>query len=155
MGKPKVSFKLEGFEELEKMLLEIGKEAGKVVTSASKDGANVALKAAKQNALPEQSGDLVKGIILKGEKKKGAKKVYQILMDPAMNDAFVKLSQNGKRYYYPASIEYGFLLRDGTKKEGRHFLRNAIVDNNKEIEKAVLDKLSKVIDKELKKQGKR
>ena len=31
-------------------------------------------------------------------------------MDEKMNDTFVKMIKNGKRYYYPASQEYGFRI---------------------------------------------
>ena len=146
-----------GLKELQEQLLEIGKGANKVVTPAAKAAANIALASARANAPKGETGELAKGIIITGEKKKGAKKVYQVGMDPAKNDIFIRMV-NGKRYYYPASIEYGFIVHSAKgdyKTEGVHFLRDALTSNVFKIEKAMLDKLEKIIDKELKKQGKR
>ena len=52
--------------------------------------------------------------------------VKYVWMDPGMNDTFVKTA-NGKRYYYPASQEYGFRTRSGGRKGGLYFMRNTAV----------------------------
>lgn len=60
---------------------------------------------------PRKSGDLIEGIIPSPWEENSAypgKIVRQVYMDAGMNDTFVKVSQNGKRYYYPASQEFGF-----------------------------------------------
>lgn len=145
----KTSFEIEGWDDLEKTIKEMEKLPQKCVTNAAKDGAKIALAAAKAKA-PEDSGQLRKGIVLKGEKKtKNGKKVYDVMMDPAMNDVFVK-EANGKRYYYPASMEFGFITKDGKKTAGHHFLRDALVDNKTEIENKVVERLAKEIDKAMK-----
>ena len=62
---------------------------------------------------PRKSGDLIKGIIPSPWEENSAypgKIVRQVYMDAGMNDSFVKVSQNGKRYYYPASQEFGFKI---------------------------------------------
>ena len=142
------NFKIEGLEALEKMIKELGKLPQKCVTQSAKNGAKIALASAKVKA-PKDSGQLQKGIVLKGEKKtKNGKKVYDIMMDRNMNEVFVKES-NGKRYYYPASMEFGFITKDGKKTEGHHFLRDAILDNADSIETKILEELSKRIDKEI------
>ena len=143
----KVKFKIEGMEELEKTIRKLGKLPQKCVTKAAKKGAQIALKAAKQKA-PFLTGALEEGIILKGEKtRRKGKKVYQVTMNPAMNDIFVKTTKDGKRYYYPASMEYGFITRDGGYSPGFHYLRDSLVDNKERIEKTVVDVLAKEIDK--------
>jgi HK97 gp10 family phage protein len=143
----KVKFKIEGMEELEKTIRKLGKLPQKCVTKAAKKGAQIALKAAKQKA-PFLTGALEEGIILKGEKtRRKGKKVYQVTMNPAMNDIFVKTTKDGKRYYYPASMEYGFITRDGGYSPGFHYLRDALVDNKTAIERTVVDELAKQIDK--------
>lgn len=143
----KVKFKIEGMEELEKTIRKLGKLPQKCVTKAAKKGAQIALKAAKQKA-PFLSGDLEEGIILKGEKtRRKGKKVYQVTMNPAMNDVFVKTTKDGKRYYYPASQEYGFITKNGGYVPGFHYLRDSLVDNKERIEKTVVDVLAKEIDK--------
>lgn len=143
----KVKFKIEGMEELEKTIRKLGKLPQKCVTPAAKKGAMIALKAAKANA-PFLTGALEEGIVLKGEKtRRKGKKVYQVTMNPAMNDVFVKTTKDGKRYYYPASMEYGFITRDGGYSPGFHYLRDALVDNKTAIERTVVDELAKQIDK--------
>lgn len=60
---------------------------------------------------PKKSGDLIKGIIPSPWEENSAypgKIVRQVYMDAGMNDTFVKIAKNGKRYYYPASQEFGF-----------------------------------------------
>jgi len=144
-------YKIEGMKELERSIKRLGALPQKCVTPAAKKGATIALKAARQKA-PYLTGELESGIILKGEKttKKG-KKVYQVTLDRAKNDVFVKISKSGKRYYYPASQEYGFITRNGGYVPGFHYLRDALAENAGQIEKTVVDELSKRIDKELSK----
>jgi len=143
----KVKYEIEGMKELEKTIRKLGKLPQKCVTKAAKKGAQIALKAAKQNA-PFLTGALEEGIILKGEKtRKKGKKVYQVTMNPAMNDVFVKTTKDGKRYYYPASQEYGFITKNGGYVPGFHYLRDSLVDNKERIEKTVVDVLAKEIDK--------
>ena len=143
----KVKFKIEGMEELEKTIRKLGKLPQKCVTPAARKGARIALKAARANA-PWETGELSNGIVLKGERaRKKGKKVYQVTLDPAKNDIFVKTTKDGKRYYYPASMEYGFITRDGGYSPGFHYLRDALVDNKAAIERTVVDELAKQIDK--------
>ena len=147
----KTDWEIIGLDEIEKMVKELGEIPGKCVTGAAKAGAKLALQHAKTHA-PRDSGDLARGIvIIKGERKKPGKKVYQVGMDPRMNDIFVKISSTGKRYYYPASIEYGFLKKDGTRVEGKHFLRDSLTEQTGKLEEVALQKLGQLIDKELKK----
>lgn len=140
-------FEIEGMKELEKTIKQLGKLPQKCVTKAAKKGATIALKAAKAKA-PYLTGALEEGIILKGEKSKvKGKKVYQVTMNPAMNDIFVKYTKDGKRYYYPASQEYGFLTKNGGYVPGVHFLRDSIVDNKAQIERTIVEVLAREIDK--------
>lgn len=138
-----------GMKELERSFKELGKVPQTVVTKAARAGARIALRAAKANA-PEDTGQLKRGIILKGERTKiRGKKVYDVMMDPAMNDVFVKVSKEGKRSYYPASQEYGFLTVNGGYVPGYHFLRRAITDNEIAIEKKILSETKSAVEKAL------
>ena len=60
---------------------------------------------------------------------------------------FVKTSKNGKRAYYPASIEYGFKTKNGGYAPGFKFLNNALTDNKNQIEKVIIQTLTDEIDK--------
>ena len=60
---------------------------------------------------PKKSGDLIAGIVPSPWEENSnypGKIVRQVYMDAGMNDTFVKVSKAGKRYYYPASQEFGF-----------------------------------------------
>lgn len=64
-----------------------------------------------RRAAPKKSGDLRRGIVLSPFVERTSlpgKAVYNVTFDEKMNDVFVKYSKSGKRYYYPASQEYGF-----------------------------------------------
>jgi hypothetical protein len=142
------TFKIEGMDELEAYMRDMGRLPQKVVTKAARKGAMIIRRVARKGGWIDQSGELRKGIVLKGEKAKiKGKKVYQVVMDSAKNDIFVKMTKSGKRYYYPASQEYGFKTKNGGYTPGFHFLRNALVDNSRGIEKVMVDIMSKEIDK--------
>lgn len=62
---------------------------------------------------PKKTGDLIAGIVQSPWEEKSAfpgKIVRQVYFDDRMNDVFVKMAKNGKRYYYPASQEFGFRI---------------------------------------------
>ena len=66
---------------------------------------------------PKKSGDLISGIVpspWEENSKYPGKIVRQVYMDAGMNDTFVKVSKAGKRYYYPASQEFGFRIANRT-----------------------------------------
>lgn len=147
MAAMRAKFEIEGLKELQRTIREMGKLPQKCVTPAARKGATIALKAARAKA-PWETGELANGIILKAEKtRKRGKKVYQVTIDPKKNDIFVKMTKDGKRYYYPASMEYGFMTRDGGYVPGFHYLRDSLVDNKAAIERTVVDELAKRIDK--------
>lgn len=141
-----VNFELDGMDEIVSLLKKLGDMPGKYATVSAKEGAQIALAAAKTNA-PRDEGDLIKGIVLSGEKKPyPSKKVYRVQMNPKMNSTFIRMV-NGKRYYYPASMEFGFVKKDGTKVPGIHFLQNSLTENNDQIEKAILRRLLTELEK--------
>lgn len=95
--------------------------------------ANAEKVAAAARALaPSKSGALRMGII-SSEWEENSRNPFkigrQVYMDHRMNETFVKLRKDGKRYYYPASQEHGFLVRSGNgamrKVPGKHFLKAA------------------------------
>lgn len=79
--------------------------------------ATMELAARIRTRAPRKSGDLIDGITPSPWEENSAypgKVVRQVYMDAGMNDAFVKVAKNGKRYYYPASQEYGFRIAQRT-----------------------------------------
>ena len=140
-----------GMKELERSFRALAKVPQTVATSSARAGARIALKAAKENA-PEDTGALKQGIILKGERTRTrGKKVYDVMMDPAKNDIFVKMTKDGKRYYYPASQEYGFLTVDGGYVPGYRFLRRSVDDNAETIQRKILEVAGREVDRALRK----
>lgn len=138
-----------GMKELERSFKRLGKVPQSVATKSARAGANIALKAAKSNA-PVDTGALKDGIILKGERRvKIGKKVYDVMMDPAKNDIFVKEGPGGERAYYPASQEYGFMTQYGDYVPGYHYLRKSLTENARAIESKVVEVAGKAVDKAL------
>lgn len=121
------------------MFQRLGKSPQKVANKAARAGSAIARIDAKQNA-PVDEGNLKKGIVMKKERRvKAGKAVYDIMMDPAMNNVFVKVSAEGKRSYYPASQEYGFMTKSGKYIPGFRYLRKSLDDNEQKIEAKILD----------------
>ncbi|WP_438498018.1 HK97 gp10 family phage protein [Paenibacillus sp. IHBB 3054] len=138
-----------GMRELERSFQRLGKVPQTVATKAARAGAKIAFKATKANA-PEDSGELKRGLVMKPERRvKVGKKVYDIMMDPAKNDIFAKVSKSGKRSYYPASQEYGFMTVDGGYIPGYRYMRRGLTEHARTISKAMVDEGSKAVDKAL------
>ena len=97
------------------------------IRKAARNAAAYVLSIARRNA-PKKSGALRQGIVLSPfaeHTKYQGKAVYDVYFDEKTNDTFVKYSKAGKRYYYPASQEYGFRseTRAGEKRiRGKYFM---------------------------------
>jgi len=145
-----MSMQIEGMRELEASIRRLGNLPQRDVTNAARAGAKIALQDTRKNA-PMKTGALRKGIILKGEKSRfRGKKVYQVTFDPAMNEVFQKRYGTGNKYaYYPASQEYGFKTKGNGYKEGKHFMRDSIVNNYEKISRKIVEILSARIDRAL------
>jgi HK97 gp10 family phage protein len=144
-----MSVTITGVRELQRMLQRGEKAPAKVLTKATKDGANIARTQAKIDS-PKKYGALRRGIKLKAEKRRTGKKVYRIQF---IGDGFVK--QKGERSnlktrktsaayraFYPASQEYGWKKPSGGRaKEPKHkgFMKNAIQNNREKIKNTVID----------------
>lgn len=104
---------------------------------------------------PRKSGDLISGIIpspWEENSKYPGKIVRQVFFDAGMNDTFVKMTKDGKRYYYPASQEYGFRIanRAGNKVKkvpGKFFMRSSYFEYIPIFENDVATLLGKVVGK--------
>jgi len=149
-----VRFRVEGMRELEKSLEKLGKVPQKHVTSSSRKAMNIVLKQAKANA-PYDTGQLKKGIVMKGEKARvKGKKVYRIVFDSAMNDVFQKKNKEGKvTGYYPVSQEYGYFAKNGRYIPGYRFISDSLAENTSKIEKTIVSEMKKKIDAEIAKVG--
>ncbi len=101
------NIKIDGLDQMVKNSDRIIKQVHGVLGEATLEGAKL-LQAEAIRRAREKTGDLRRGIIAKITWDKNKSKAFSaIMMDPTMNDIFVKNTKTGKRYYYPASIEYG------------------------------------------------
>lgn len=103
---------------------------------------------------PRRTGSLIAGIIPSPWEEKSqypGKIVRQVYMDARMNDTFVKVAKNGKRYYYPASQEFGFRIANRTGSQvkrvsGKYFMKNTFVDYVPSFISDVHKLVEKVVD---------
>ena len=148
---PAVDMDTRDIRDLELAAKAIGGVTKKQLTPAVRKAMKPVLQAAREGA-PVDTGALKKGIVLKGEKNKPPlKKVFQVTMDKKKNDVFVKgldADGEGKRAYYPASQEYGFLKKNGGKVPGKHFLKKAAEQQEDQLPDAIVDSLMGEIQKE-------
>jgi hypothetical protein len=145
-----MTWKLDGMKDLENTIKELGRLPQTPVTKAARAGATIALRAARAKAPEGETKELKKGIILKKERKRvSGKAVFDVMMDPKKNHIFVKYAKDGTRYYYPASMEYGFFAKDGKYIPGYGFLRAAIEDNSAVIEARMIESFVKDMDRAL------
>jgi len=137
---------IKGLNELLRSMQRIEKLPQVVVNRVAKSGAKIALAYARFKA-PEDTGTLRKGIKLIGEKSRyKGKKVFQTVFDRAYNHMFVKMS-GSKRYYYPASQEFGFQKRKGGYVPGYHFLEKSMTTNAAQMEREMVNTMANEVDK--------
>jgi hypothetical protein len=143
-----MKYKIEGLEELEKTLKELKNLPTKCVTRAARAGAKIVLAAAREKAPQGKTKNLRRGLRLKLEKSKTkGKRVYQISFSSKFNEFFVKLSKSGKRSYYPASQEFGFVTRSGGKVPGKRYLKSVASETGPQAAQEIIKTLSEEIDK--------
>ena len=125
----------------------LGKLPASSVSGPAKKSATKVKRLARAYA-PKATGALKQGIVVSHREKSKAKgkAVFDVWMDAGMNGTFAKYA-NGKRYYYPSSMEYGFQTTNGGRVAGHYFLRDAAQALNSVHERLVLDDVSKRLDK--------
>lgn len=144
---------IEGLDALMRDFQKLGRVPQTVATQSARAAGLIALRAARAKA-PVDIGNLKLGLIMKREKSRTkGKSVYQVTLDHKFNKFFVKVSKDGKRSYYPASQEYGFLSVNGRYIPGYRYLRRAIDDNKSTLERKMIETAGKAIDKILRKKG--
>jgi HK97 gp10 family phage protein len=134
--------KIDGIEQLTKNSNKVIKQVHRVLGGATLEAAEM-MRAEAVKRAREKSGDLKRGIIAKVTwDKKKSKAFSAIMMDPDMNDVFVKNTKTGKRYYYPASIEYGH--KGGAP--AYPFMRRAFKTKKRYVKKIIEDHIKRAIE---------
>jgi HK97 gp10 family phage protein len=135
---------IEGIDEIIAKFKELEDVPQSIITKAAKKGAIMALKYAIANLQPvngaflgrqgkteqHQGGDLQKALKLKAERSIKGKKVYRI-----------------NTTWYARFKDLGFTTRKGKKINGSHFLKYAVTEHYDEIKDAMIQELSKGIQK--------
>lgn len=102
-----------------------------------------------QAAAPSRSGDLRSGLIVAPGHERTSifgKIVNDIVFDAGMNDTFVKMSKAGKRYYYPASQEYGFRISRGRRVPGLYYMRDTAAAYYFEHEEKIVESVVEILE---------
>lgn len=102
-----------------------------------------------RTAAPYRSGALRSGLIVAPGREKSkahGKVVNDIVFDAAMNDTFVKMSKAGKRYYYPASQEYGFRIGKSRRVPGLYYMRDTAAAYYTVHEEAVIESTMEILE---------
>lgn len=132
---------ISGIKELNKKVGIIKKDLFGALGEAVLAGSDIVKDAAKERAR-KKTGELAEGIVSTVTWDKKAPIAFAGAgMDKAKNKIFVKYSANGKRYYYPASIEYGH-----PGAPAYPFMRPAMDENKSKVRKAIRDRIKRVIE---------
>lgn len=147
-----------GMEQALNLLGDVADKAPRrALAKGVRKGANEILRDAKGKA-PVHYGTMRDSLKLKTEKgnTKKLKVVIDVMFDPAMSFIFQKSpihpglyggKPNGSGlYYYPASMEYGYITAKGYE-DGHYFLRDARDDNDTKFEQTVEQALWDEIDR--------
>lgn len=138
---------MDDLKKLERDLKRMEKFPTKFLKGAVHKAAKPLLAEAKARA-PKKSGTMIAAMILHDEKSKTTgKRFTQVTFDSAYNDRLAKESKTGKRSYYPASQEFGWIKQDGTKVPGKHFMRDAADAKESEFDKIVIEDMMGRIEK--------
>ncbi|TGE31327.1 HK97-gp10 family putative phage morphogenesis protein [Desulfosporosinus sp. Sb-LF] len=132
-----------GIEDVKKLFEEVGKAPTKVLTAATRKGANIALSYAKAHC-PEgvewtsgryahEPGTLKKSLRIKKEKRKMGKSVYTV--------------GPGPEGWYAHFVDYGFTTRNGRYVPGNRFLRDSVDKNRGQIQTVMLTEMALELDK--------
>lgn len=139
--KSRIKVDISGIEELGKKVKKLKGDLYAILSEAVLAGADIVRDAAKDKAR-RKSGELADGIVSEVTWDKKAPVAFAGAgMDKSKNAIFVKYDASGKRYYYPASIEYGH-----PKAPAYPFLRPAHEENRTKARKAVRDRVKKLIE---------
>lgn len=152
-------------KELRRAVAALGDVPTRCVTSAAGKAATLVKRNIRQGDIPEYTGSLRRGIVRtrKEKSRTRGKAVYRIDFDPAYNDVFQRpvknpgaagSTQTGNGHaYYPYSMEFGFITRDGGYFPGFHFMRDGAEGSRGAAEARMVKSLNENLEKEWMKRG--
>lgn len=132
-----------GIDEVRRLFEDVGKAPAKVLTTATRKGAKIALSYAKTHCPvavewrggnnAHEPGTLKKSLKIKAEKRKKGKKVYTV--------------GPGPQGWYAHFADYGFTARNGRYIPGNRFLRDSVDKNRGTIQTTILREMAKELEK--------
>lgn len=137
--------KLEGAAELDRKLRELEPKIAKNHLSKSlRAGAKLVLQATKAR-VPVLTGALKRSLAVRaGKRKRGRhEKSVHVITDTKKVPELVKIGKDGKRYFYPAAIEYG-----ERHKGARPFMRPAFESSKMSTLNAIMTTLRNAVERE-------
>lgn len=142
-------------DDLDKLIADLKKMEKfptKYLTASVKKAGKIVLEKTRSYAPVGETGNLRDGLIFVMEKglKKGIR-VGNITFNSEDSDKLVRYTKDGTRYFYPSSLEYGFISRSGRKIEGTRFMRRAAQDTQIQHAKKIIDEMMRRYEKEWKK----
>lgn len=152
-------------KKLKQSVEALGTVPQKCVTGAAGKAATMVKRHIRQGDIPTYTGILKRGIVRtkKERSRVKGKAVDRIDFDPAFNDVFQKpvkhpgaagsTSTGNGHAYYPYSMEFGFLTRDGGYYPGFHFMRDGAEEMRRPAAQKMLKALGENLDKEWKKRN--
>lgn len=120
-----ITMRLEGAMELQRRLSTLpAKVEKKVVRRSLRVGAKMFQRQAKANAPVGETGDLKRALAVRaGRRRRGSASVRVIFNTKKY--PLVSYTRGGKRYFYPAAVEYGWKKPDGTRHPAQPYFRPA------------------------------
>lgn len=136
---------IKGADELDRKLSQMEpKIAKKHMAKALRAGAKLVLQATRAR-VPVLTGALKQSLAVRvGKRKRGRKEQsIQVLIDTKKVPELVTIGKDGKRYFYPAAIEYGT-----RRMAAKPFMRPAFDASKMEALNATMIALRNAIDQE-------
>lgn len=149
--------RVEGLNKLMKDIRGLEKMPQKQITKGARKGAKVILNQARAIAKTRRkSGKMWKKITLRAERNKPkGKKVFRITYPKTEKfPEAVKITKDGKQYYYPSSQNYGFKNKYMKKKvEGLQFFEKSFEQKHVQSARVMVEEIGKEIEKMLSEGG--
>jgi hypothetical protein len=158
-----LNFEVLNADEISNFFIDLGRVPQKSVRKAARAGANLIKRRVSSSSLtPVKQGFLKASIKLVEEKKQAGKRNktgkagFDVTFAESYNNIFQKFTKPGGKgtrgslnpkdmYYYPASMEYGFMTNKG-KIPGRYFMKTAAASEELNVQNKMIEVLSKDID---------
>lgn len=153
-------------KELEKSVKALGDVPQKCVTSAAGKAATLTKRAIKAGDVPVRTGAMKRGIVrtkkersrVKGKAVyridfKGGEEANSVFQKTVKDPGAAGSTQTGNGHaYYPYSMEFGYIARDGHFVPGHHFMRDGAEESRQAAEAKMVKTLTENLDKEWMKQ---